>query len=133
MTETHWVERQGSEPKGWGILERREGVNGGPKTGRLWRGCCHGGAKPGWGAAAGGIEGEEVCFTAYCIKIGTKQKRRRSDGGGVGNAAVAERWRRRASSARSIEVPAKRYREGGRCGSRTLEGSSVRLLICSGK
>lgn len=86
------------------------------------------------GAAAGGIEGEEVCFTAYRIKIGTMQKRRRSDGGGVGNAAVAERWRRRrASSARSIEVPAKRCREGGRCDSRTLEGSSVRLLICSGK
>lgn len=45
------------EPKGVGILREKGRVNGGAQTGRLWRGCCHGGAKPGWGAAAGGIEG----------------------------------------------------------------------------
>lgn len=36
------------------------------------------------GAAAGANEGEEVCVTAYYIKIGMMQKRRKSDDGGEG-------------------------------------------------
>ena len=36
------------------------------------------------GAAARATEGEEVCFTAYYIKIGMMQKRRKSDDGGEG-------------------------------------------------
>lgn len=59
--------------------------------------------------AAGANEGEEVCVTAYYIKIGMMQKRRKSDDGGEG-ALLESRgsggggvgW---ASLARSTEVP----------------------------
>lgn len=79
--------------------------------GVLPRGCK---AKMDGGAAAGGNEEEEVCFTAYCIKIGTMQKRRKSEERREGgNAAVAERWRRRVSLARSMEVPAKKVQGRG--------------------
>lgn len=84
--------------------------------------------------AAGGNEEEEVCFTAYCIKIGMMQKRRKSEerregsmqrllNGGGGGRPWPGAWRSQR----------RRCREGGRCDGRTLEGSSVRLLICSGK
>lgn len=59
------------------------------------------------GAAAGANEGEEVCVTAYYIKIGMMQKRRKSDDGGEG-ALLEPRSSGgggRASLARSTEVP----------------------------